>query len=93
MADGDPQQGNKILIAIENYCFNAMKARCSWHIVSQGWKRKAPDETRVDGQTNRDRFHTLIRLLQFWMFSWIKPGYCENEEEFYVSKKLLLHFI
>lgn len=68
-----------MLLAIETYANNAIKARCGWYIVSQGWKRNAPCETKIDGQPNRDRYHTLNRLVQFWMYTWMKPWYCESE--------------
>lgn len=63
MADADPQQRNEMMGAIQQYAVNAVIGSCGWHIIAQGWKRRGPSETDVDGETARNCFHTAMRLL------------------------------
>ena len=61
--------------------------------MHQGWKRNGPHETEVDGKAARNRFHTLKRLIQHWIYTWMKPGYCETKEEYKISKQLLFYYL
>jgi len=37
MSDGDAQQINEILGALETYMPNAARGTCGWHVVDRGW--------------------------------------------------------
>jgi len=37
MSDGDAQQINEILGALETYMPNAVRGTCGWHVVDRGW--------------------------------------------------------
>ena len=39
MADGHPQEMSQLEFAISKYFVNAIRTRCWWHLVDQGWRR------------------------------------------------------
>ena len=61
-------------------------------IVQQGWKGYVPGEMSVSS-TNRDRFKHLVRKIKDWLYSWMRPGYVESDEEYKISKLFLLQFL
>ena len=95
LADGDPQQANEIIGAIESYAVNARRGSCAWHIVHMGWKRNARNESCLptNPATMRQKFSVMKQIICAWIYSWMCPGYCETEEEYNVSKTLLFAFL
>eukprot|EP00957_Ditylum_brightwellii_P119742 9135898-Ditylum_brightwellii.AAC.1 len=87
MADGDPQQGSEIAIAIKKDMKNAFDGRCSCHIITQGWKRFIPGCHCV-ASFLREEFKVIESRIKSWLYSFTKPGYAEDETEFELSKKL-----
>ncbi|KAL3757417.1 LOW QUALITY PROTEIN: hypothetical protein ACHAWU_005148 [Discostella pseudostelligera] len=92
MKDGDPQQRNEILIALQSVFMNAIEGGCGWHMVEQGWKDKVPGENFFSTK-NRMRWKKVTQHVKRWMYSWMKPGRIEDADEYKISKFLLLQFI
>ena len=92
MKDGDPQQRNEILIALQSVFTNAIEGGCGWHIVEQGWKDKVPGEKFISSK-NRLKWKNVTQHIKRWIYSWMKPGRVEEEDEYKISKFLLLQFI
>lgn len=90
MKDGDPQQHNEIKRVMASYLKNAADAACGWHIIHQGWKRHCPG---VKSVPNKEKWIAVGDHIKNWMYSWMRPGYCESEEEYNVSKELLHRYI
>jgi len=42
---------------------------------------------------NRSKFKSLVRKIQQWMYSWMKPKYVEDDDEYKISKFLLIQFV
>ena len=42
---------------------------------------------------NRERYLSVLRKIQQWLYSFMKPGYVEDEDEYKISKYILLQFI
>lgn len=92
MKDGDPQQHNEIKRAMLKYMTNAADAGCGWHIVHQGYKRNCPGPLSA-GKKNKHKWEQVIRHIKAWVYSWMRPGYCESEEEYKISKELLFRYV
>lgn len=92
MADGDLQQRNEILRSTKNVFVNAVFGSCGYHIVGLGFMRNGPSASRV-ASPFQDRWRNVYKRVQAWCYSWMKPGYCEDEDEFRVSKHLLIRFV
>lgn len=92
MKDGDPQQGKEILLAIKMHFQNAIEGGCGFHIVNMGWDRHVQGWKCVPDE-HLDEWKRVKKGIHKWMYSWMRPGYCENEEEYKISKHLLLQFV
>ena len=92
MKDGDPQQRNKILIALKNVFTRAVEGTCGFHVVSLGYKKHGPSSNSVEPRY-KTRFELFVSKVQKWIYSWMSQGYCEDEDEFAISKHLLLQFV
>ena len=90
MADGDPQQMAEINDAISEYMPNAILMGCGWHIVNQGWKVNGPSFSHFKNDTVVKKLYKSIKT---WIYSWMRPGYCETKEEYELSKSLLLAYL
>ena len=44
-------------------------------------------------EKSRDIWRSALRKLLQWVYSWMKPGYVEDEDELKISKFLLLQFV
>ena len=42
---------------------------------------------------NQARWSSVVKKIHQWMYSWMKPGYVEDEMEYKISKFLLMQFI
>jgi hypothetical protein len=92
MADGDPQQKEEILNSFKFVFPNAVFGGCGWHIVFQGWIRYGPSLNQFRGR-QRTLAKRLYRNVKRWCYSWMKTGYCETEEEYKISKALLVAYL
>ena len=92
MKDGDPQQHNEIKRQMLNYLSNAADAACGWHIVHQGWKRHCPGVRSVPKE-KEGAWKQVEKHIKAWIYSWMRPGYCECEEEYVISKELLFRYV
>jgi hypothetical protein len=93
MSDGDRQQQQEIETAIRDYMPNAKLGSCGWHIVDRGWRRNGPTTNIFPGTHKKRQVNDLFKVVRRWIYSWMSPGYCENEDEFRVSARLLNEYI
>lgn len=88
ICDGDPQQNAELRIAIKLLWPKAIIGGCSFHMFGNGWNRHV-------GTTNWDTsrnpaWMSFVRQIHSWMYSWTRPGYCHTQEEYNISKHLLI---
>lgn len=60
--------------------------------VRQGWLEYVPGEMSVT-KINRHKYKSISQKIKSWIYSWMRPGYVEDDEEYKISKYLLLQFI
>ena len=92
LVDGDPQQRVKLTEALQTYLKNAKHSTCTHHLITNGWKKYQPSIMSISPQ-QRSRYDRFSRILTNWLFSFSRPGYCENETEYTISKQLLYAFV
>ena len=70
--------------------------------VSSGSHELCPPVKNIDdyvpglnseSEKSRDIWRSALRKVQQWVYSWMKPGYVEDEDELKISKFLLLQFV
>jgi hypothetical protein len=81
MKDSNPQQRNELLIALQSVFTNAIEGGCGWHIVEQGWKDKVLGEKFISSK-NRLKWRNVTQHVKRWIYSWMKPGRVEDEDEY-----------
>ena len=42
---------------------------------------------------NQARWTSVVRKIHQWIYSWMRPGYCLDEDEYKISRFLLKQFI
>jgi len=96
MKDGDPQQSNEIrrqmVSSVGGYLSNAFDGTCVYHLIEDGWKRKCPLKSSVPFNC-QDDWEKATKKIKTWLYSFMRPGYCECEEEFQLSVTLLFEFL
>jgi hypothetical protein len=92
VTDGDSQETSQLDMAIENLFPNVCRVRCGWHIIDRGWKRVCPSSRAVRRGPNRRKFKLVRKLLKAWLYSWMKQD-CETEQEYMISKALLIAYL
>ena len=60
--------------------------------VSVRYLNKVPGITSIK-KVNEPRWTSVVRIIHQWIYSQMKPGYAEDEEECIISKCLLLQFV
>jgi hypothetical protein len=108
VTDGDSQEITQLEDAVNKFCPTVRRIRCSWHIIDRGWfkkvniplgghsRRKRP--LHLKGKKRRTpppltETNKTARTIYRWLFSWAQPSYCENEDEYKVSKALFMKFV
>ena len=93
LVDGDPQQMKEVQRALSEYLTNAMFTNCGFHLVTVGWDKLGVRKKRKDGAVKKKQFEDFVALLKFWLYSFMRPGYCENKEEYTISKTFLFSYL
>ena len=93
MKDADPQQRNEIQSAMSSHFVNATEGTCGYHLVNMGWRRHVPHCANILSPSNLEKWHLVVTKIQKWIYSWMNPGYVEDEDEYQISKFLLEKFI
>ncbi len=57
-----------------------------------GYLKHVPGINSVK-KSNQARWSMVVKKIHQWIYSWMKPGYVECEDEYKISKFLLLQFI
>ena len=78
MTDGDSQEMAQVDYAIATYFVNAVRSRCGWHLVHQGWRRECRGLGFRKGK--RDSARSQVRVIQNWLYSWMRRGVDSKEE-------------
>jgi hypothetical protein len=78
MTDGDSQEMTQVDYAIATYFVNAVCSRCGWHLVHQGWRRECRGVDFRKGK--RDAARSQVRVIQNWLYSWMRRGVDSSEE-------------
>ena len=94
LVDGDPQQRGALQTTIERYFPNNVTqiGTCAWHLFSQGYKRKGPKIGQIP-DSKKSLYRIFQKTLLTWLYSFTRPGYVEDMEEYKISKKCLLAWI
>ncbi len=56
------------------------------------WEKYVPGK-RTLSKNNQPRYDAIQSKVQQWIYSWMQPSYVEDEDEYKISKFLLLQFI
>ena len=94
ISDGDSSECNQIESACRTVLRNTYRVRYGWHVVNRGWKKHCSNTlyTCMDGP-ERKEYKKIMILIQSWMYSWMKPGFCLDEAEYNISKVLLQAYV
>ena len=57
-----------------------------------GYLKHVPGINAVKAK-NQARWSSVVKKIHQWIYSWMKPGYVEDEMEYKISKFLLMQFI
>ncbi len=57
-----------------------------------GWKKNVPSVNVVSTKKSK-KWTCVVKKIHRWIYSWMKPGYVEDEDEYNISKYLLEQFI
>ena len=92
ITDGDSQETAQVDNAIDIFFPQAKRVRCGWHIVNRGWNKyvEGPKSFPNSMQSEYDK---LKKVVFEWLYSFMRPGYCETVHEYKVSKYLFLQFL
>jgi hypothetical protein len=90
LCDGDAQQNIELKYAIYGLFPNAQCGGCSYHMFVVGWNRHVISPSRYSNKGKKDAWNGFHRRILSWMFSWVRPGCCNNREEYEISKYILL---
>jgi hypothetical protein len=81
MTDGDSQETQQVDFAIATFLVNAVRTRCGWHLVNQGWKRHCRGLGFCKGKRDAPRT-SQVRVIQTWLDSWMHQVVdCKEEYE------------
>jgi MULE transposase domain/SWIM zinc finger len=89
LTDGDSQETSQMDIAIRKYMPSAVRGRCIWHIVDRGMMKHYPSPSMF---ANKKAHGTVKATIRQWLWSWSQSA-CETEEEYALSKALLLAYL
>jgi hypothetical protein len=92
ITDGDSQEFQQLDAAIAKFFPQTQRVRCGWHLVNRGWRGNAPGPDAAPRHCKKE-WYAELKTLQFWIYSWMLPGYCEDEIEYRVSKALFVEYI
>ena len=92
LVDGDPQQHFNLIQALKTYLHNAVHSTCAYHLVSGSWKRHCPSKASIDDNM-KTKFDEFGKHVNNWVYSFMRPGYCETQQEYDLSKRLLYAFV
>ena len=94
ISDGDSCECNQIDAAIKLFMPNAVRLRCGWHIIDRGMEKKVANRCyKEQTQSQRTYYKEFINIIWYWMFSWMKPGYCVNKVDYTIWKRLMYNYI
>ena len=76
--DGDSQEMSQVDFAISTYFVNAVRTRCRWHLVDQGWRRNYKGLGYRKGKDVAAK--RQVRVINTWINSWMCRGVLFQEE-------------
>ena len=90
ITDGDSQEFNAVDEAIFKYFKNALRLRCGIHIVMKTMEKSIPSSNFMPG---KDSAEAQLQMIRNWVFSWMNGHSCFTEEQYELSKALLLQYL
>ena len=76
--------------ALSEYLTNVMFTNCGFHLVTVGWDKLGVRKKRKGSAVKKKQFEDFVAL---WLYSFMRPGYCENKEEYTISKTFLFSYL
>ena len=64
-----------------------------WHFIVTKWDTWTGVGVRNVSKSKKDTYKQLVRTVHTWLYSFSRPGYCEDDDEFQVSKLLLFDYL
>jgi hypothetical protein len=92
MKDGDVNQAAELRSAMKEYFPNSIEAGCGYHIVQMGSNRHIPN-ARTLRKSCQAKFLREVRKIHNWLYSFMRPGFCQSKQEYELSKYLLLQYV
>jgi hypothetical protein len=89
MKDGDPQQLNEIISAMNSVFVNASEGTCGFHVVHMGWRTNIPTGHNVLSSQRFRMWSSIVQQIHIWIYPWMTLGNVEDEEDYELSKYLL----
>lgn len=91
MCDGDPQQNSELRNALPLLFPKAFIALCVYHLVNMGWNRRVCSaKFNSKRSKHSDAWMTFTKQVHAWLYSFARPGYCVSQEEYEISKYMLI---
>jgi MULE transposase domain/SWIM zinc finger len=89
LTDGDSQETSQLDVAMSRLMPEAFRARCIWHVVDRGMRKKYPNymSAELKRQKEKKTFKAVKKTIREWLWLW-SQDICETEEEFKLSKAL-----
>ena len=85
---------SEVRIALQQYLTSAMFSNCGFHLVTIGFKKCEETICKPKvGTPQREKYEELVSVLRAWIYSFMKPGFCEDEEEYKISKAILFEWL
>jgi hypothetical protein len=88
ICDGDAQQNLELRIAIKMLFPHGIIGGCAFHLFENGWNRHVVHTSW--NKSKKVQWMRLVRGIHTWLHSWTRPGFCLSQEEYEISKYLLL---
>ncbi len=78
---------------MKKHFVNATERTFGYHIVNMGWRKNVPNCTGVFNTSQLKKWSTVVHNIHKWIYSWMNPGYMEDEDEYEISEFLFEKFI
>jgi hypothetical protein len=87
ITDGDSQEFNAVDESIFVFFTRVIRIRCDFHLVEKTYEKDGPFHR---GYLDSSRAYSLVTAIKCWVYSWMRGDSCHTEDEYELSKQLLL---
>ena len=88
ITDGDAQEFEAVEESCLQYLTNAVRGRCMYHIVQKTFERAISNHVCRNGTGN-----VVLKQIKSWIYTWGDGSSCVSDEQFQLSKSLLLQHL